>query len=194
MNNLTIDNKKIGVIQGNYLGYYNAKLPDSPLSNFYFVPQGFYIWIYPNKEMVSPTPVKGEKGGHKGKFVSVEQVFAFGKAYEMGDKKSMGQIYKLQTKNSVQYKELGRKVRNYNDSLWQSVSFEWMKIGMMAKFDQDEFSKKALLATKKLNLIEANPNDNQWGGHCSLQDDFTKATGLNKQGKLLMEVRNTLSN
>ncbi|RXF56804.1 NADAR family protein [Lactobacillus crispatus] len=65
---------------------------------------------------------------------------------------------------------------------------------MMAKFDQDEFSKKALLATKKLNLIEANPNDNQWGGHCSLQDDFTKATGLNKQGKLLMEVRNTLSN
>ncbi|MCT7697870.1 MAG: NADAR family protein, partial [Lactobacillus crispatus] len=61
-------------------------------------------------------------------------------------------------------------------------------------FDQDEFSKKALLATKKLNLIEANPNDNQWGGHCSLQDDFTKATGLNKQGKLLMEVRNTLSN
>lgn len=53
--------------------------------------------------MVSPTPVKGEKGGHKGKFVSVEQVFAFGKAYEMGDKKSMGQIYKLQTKDSVQY-------------------------------------------------------------------------------------------
>lgn len=194
MSNLVLNNKVIGVIKNDCVGYFNKALPDTPFSNFYITSKPFKLWLYPQRKAVSPKPLENAGKAHVGLFSSVEQVFAFGKAYVMHDKESMRRIYNLHTNSSFQYKRLGRNVKNYNDKLWKRQANNWMKTGMQAKFEQDKFSQTALSLTKNYKLVEANPYDHVWGAGCDINGRFDRATGNNKQGALLMEVRDSLMN
>ena len=67
-----------------------------------------------------------------------------------------------------------------------------MKLGMLAKFSQDDFAKRALIKTKGYKLGECNPYDKKWGLGVNINSNFDQALGQNKQGQLLMLVRDEL--
>lgn len=70
---------------------------------------------------------------------------------------------------------------------WHSIKDDVMRIGLMAKFQQNKKLKSLLLETGDAELIENSPTDMYWGCGSSGQ-------GENKLGKLLMEVRTKLKN
>ena len=79
-------------------------------------------------------------------------------------------------------KRYGRKVPLRPD--WEQVKDDIMLQIIRAKF-QDETLRKLLLATGEAELIEGNTwNDTYWG--------VCRNTGLNKLGKILMQVRTEL--
>lgn len=136
--------KIIGYQEDGKLGYFNSKTPDSPFSNFYRPPKPLKICF--NKHA---KPMLGIDNKHKmGKFDSVEQLFAYGKAVEMHD----------------------------------------LETAMYAKYTQDPFARQALLTTKDLDLVEANPYDEKWGIGKDI-NHFANGTGKNYQGRLTSFVR-----
>lgn len=76
----------------------------------------------------------------------------------------------------TQYKHL--KIRED----WDTIRDFIMKKALLAKFTQDQNLKKLLLDTDNREIIEASPKDSYWGWG-------KNKDGLNKLGKLLMEVR-----
>ena len=74
---------------------------------------------------------------------------------------------------------------DFDNEWWSTVKDSVMLTGLRAKFGQNETLRKLLLDTKSKILIENSPCDNYWG--CGSNHD-----GLNKLGKLLMQVRNEL--
>jgi hypothetical protein len=82
-------------------------------------------------------------------------------------------------------RNLGQDCKMRKD--WDSVKYSVMKECCHAKFTQDEILKKELLDTGDQELIEDSPVDWYWG--CG--DD---GKGQNMLGKVLMEIREELSN
>lgn len=182
--------KLLAMRQGNCLGYFYAQMPETPFSNFYDIRKGFNLYFADSK-----ISYKKPKDGVKykvGNFRSVEQLFAFGKAITMHDDKSAKKIYKLRTPSSVKYLRLGRAVKNYDDEKWEKIAATWMLQGMLAKFSQDKFCHKCLMATGFMVLMECNPYSTYWGAGIGIKQDFKTAPGKNMQGWLLMQTRSIL--
>lgn len=70
-------------------------------------------------------------------FTSTEQFFQYQKAHVFNDKNSMIKI--LATNDPKEQKRLGRKVKNYEESVWSSKCYMIMKRGLYAKFEQNPF-------------------------------------------------------
>lgn len=93
-------------------------------------------------------------------------------------------------------KHLGRLVKNFNATVWESHRFDIVVQGNLAKFSQNPALKAFLLATGTRVLVEASPVDNIWG--IGLAQDHTHAQqpnhwrGLNLLGFALMVVREKL--
>lgn len=184
MKKVTLDNKVIGYRDKNKLGYFNSKTPDSPFSNFYRPKKPLMICF--NKQA---QPMLGIDKQHKmGKFDSVEQLFAYGKAVEMRDLETARKVYHTHTNSSYVFKKLGRSVKNFDAAKWNKAGKKWMMAGMYAKYTQDDFAKRALIKTENLELVEANPYDKKWGIGRDI-NNFTKGTGKNYQGRLTQFVR-----
>lgn len=185
---IKMDGKVIGIYDedSNNLAYFHSDTPDSPFSNLYQPKNGFNLYAYNGKMQVNQA--KGAKTYH---FNSVEQVFAFGKALSMHDKESAKKIYQTNSYPAI-YRKLGRSVKNFDPQVWDSASTKWMKLGMLAKFSQDPYSKRALQMTKNINLVEANPYDRTWGIGKNIHQDFGHYQAQNKQGQTLMRVRKEL--
>ena len=138
-------------------------------------------------------------------FDSVEQIFAFGKAVSMRDRIAAKKIYDYPSMHSnyksSAFKYLGRSVKNYNEDIWRELAPKYMKLGMLAKFDQDSFSRNALKTVGDKSLAEANPYDHKWGVGLSI-NKLKKMTDIdsvvnnrnNLQGKLLTKVKDELIN
>jgi len=78
-------------------------------------------------------------------------------------------------------KELAKTHEKEKRADWDSLKEQVMFAGLLAKFTQNESARNALLETKNAFLVEHSKKDSYWGdGH---------ANGLNRQGVLLMEVR-----
>lgn len=77
------------------------------------------------------------------------------------------------------------KVANWLRADWNEVKDDIMKHALLCKFEQNERLREKLLGTKKKKLIEHTFNDSYWG-------DGGDGSGLNKLGKLLMEVRDIM--
>lgn len=184
MKQVLLQGKIIGYQEGGKLGYFNSKTPDSPFSNFYRPPKPLKICF--NKHA---KPMLGIDNNHKmGEFDSVEQFFAYGKAVEMHDLDTAKKIYHTHTNSSFVFKKLGRSVKNFDADKWNKEGKKWMLAGMYAKYTQDPFARHALLATKDLDLVEANPYDKKWGVGNDI-NHFANGTGKNYQGRLTSFVR-----
>lgn len=113
------------------------------------------------------------------------------KAKLFNDEEIFAQI--LQVKHPNGAKQLGRKVRNYDEQVWQENRFDIVVQANFTKFSQHHKLKEFLLATKDRILVEASPVDKIWGigmaqDHPYIQDP-SQWQGLNLLGFALMHVR-----
>jgi N-glycosidase YbiA len=68
---------------------------------------------------------------------------------------------------------------------WEQVKDDIMREALRAKFDQYPALKSMLLSTGKATIVEHTTNDRYWA-------DGGDGSGLNRLGKLLMELRDEL--
>ena len=93
-------------------------------------------------------------------------------------------------------KALGRKIRNFDEDIWNKEKYSIVLNGNYAKFSQNEDLMKFLIGTKNRVIAEASPYDNIWGIKMSSDDprieDPVSWKGQNLLGFALMEVRDEL--
>ena len=103
----------------------------------------------------------------------------------------------MKSDNPKQIKDLGRKVKNFNEVVWSKVRDNIIKNGNLAKFLQNENLKKFLLQTENVVIVEASPYDKIWGIGISVDDKAINNPlhwkGQNLLGFALMEVRDELA-
>ena len=124
-------------------------------------------------------------------YLTAEHYMMAQKAKLINDEEVFKQI--LQVKHPNEAKQLGRKVRNYNEQLWREKRFEIVVQANLAKFSQHPELRDFLLATHERILVEASPVDKIWGigmvqDHEHIQDP-AQWNGLNLLGFALMQVR-----
>lgn len=92
----------------------------------------------------------------------------------------------------IKIKQHGRKVQNFNDTIWKEKRYNIMLEALRLKFNQNEIIKQKLLDTKPKILYEASKNDKIWGigfyNKEAIQTDKSKF-GKNLLGNALMEIR-----
>lgn len=127
-------------------------------------------------------------------FSSMEQYMMYNKAIVFCDKEIAKQILEIDDVSLI--KDLGRKVKNYNDNYWNGVRQIIVYEGLYAKFSQNEELKKQLLSTGNAILAECAVRDLIWGIGLSMHDpdrfDRNKWRGQSLLGYATMRVREKL--
>ena len=127
-------------------------------------------------------------------FVCTEQYMMYGKATLFGDADIAAEI--LAADHPRTHKALGRKVKRFDQSVWERERLRIVKDGNRAKFTQNEDLLAALLATKGTTLVEASPFDRIWGIGLAATDpraqDPAQWKGRNLLGAVLTELRDEL--
>ena len=102
----------------------------------------------------------------------------------------------LESEKQGKIKELGRQIKNFNQSIWDRHKYEIVIKGNFFKFSQNEKLKTFLLNTNKKILVEASPLDTIWGVGLSADDEKVRNPhlweGSNLLGFALMEVRDQI--
>ena len=127
-------------------------------------------------------------------FATTEQAFMWEKAVFFNDRESANKIIKEE--NPAKAKKLGREVKNFDDSLWSKVCYDFMYKVNYEKYSQNTRLKNILLNTGNKVLVEANPRDRRWAIGLPAEDDRvldeSQWQGENLLGKVLMQVRDEL--
>ncbi|MFC2661713.1 MAG: NADAR family protein [Eubacterium sp.] len=127
-------------------------------------------------------------------FTSIEQYMMYRKAVVFHDEEHAQKVLSLTDAREI--KAIGRKVRNYNDTVWNGVRQIIVYEGLMAKFTQNKELRDKLLATGGAILAECNPGDPIWGIAMERDDEnryyMETWKGSNYLGFLLMMVREKL--
>ena len=102
----------------------------------------------------------------------------------------------LNAKTPAIVKSLGRKIKNFNEDLWDNYKYGCVKRGNLYKFSQNIELKNYLLSTGNRILVEASPWDSIWGIGLSKEDPAAlipeKWPGDNLLGFALMEARDEI--
>ena len=102
----------------------------------------------------------------------------------------------LQADTPKKAKDLGRKVKNFDNETWFANAKSIVTRGFSINSHSTKEIKLFLLATKEKILVEASPYDKIWG--IGLAEPVAKRTppenwpGTNYLGQCLMEVRQIL--
>lgn len=127
-------------------------------------------------------------------YCCMEQYMMAQKAELFGDKEIRQKI--LDSTNPKQIKALGRKVRGFDQKLWDKAKYAIVLNGNWCKFSQNRKLRDFLLSTGEHILAEASPYDGIWGIRLSADApgalNPSKWQGENLLGFALMEVRNEL--
>jgi len=146
-----------------------------------------------------PCVFNAEYEGKKYTFYNSEQYFMFIKAKTFGDEEIAMKIA-FEGKNPKTAKTLGRKVRNYDDNVWNEKRYQVMVDACYLKFSSNEDLKNNILSDEfnGKHYVESSPVDRIWGVGLSendpLIDDEKNWLGTNLLGKALDEVRERLQN
>ena len=126
-------------------------------------------------------------------FVNVEQAMMASKALLFNDIPSFNKI--LTVTNPKTVKSLGRKVKNFQESVWDQYKKQIVKECIKAKFTQNPHLLSQLISTGNIYLAEDNPWDKVWGIGTKSANVKAKRTwkGQNLLGVILMELRTELS-
>lgn len=119
-----------------------------------------------------------------------EQYMMFKKAVIMNDLETAELI--MREKFPRRQKELGRQVKNYNESLWNSVRYNVVKEGLRQKFAQNPQLKQYLMSFRDHEIVEASPYDSIWGIGFSKEDALNNIDrwGKNLLGNILTDLMN----
>ena len=116
------------------------------------------------------------------------------KAELFRDQEILDQILKCSSPGKI--KALGRKVRGFDQEVWDRFKYLIVLNGNWCKFSQNPALQKFLLSTGDSILVEASPYDNIWGIGFSADSPESqnpqKWRGQNFLGFALMEVRDEL--
>ena len=127
-------------------------------------------------------------------YLYMEQYMMAGKAQLFGDEERRKEI--LACSDPKQIKALGRKVRGFDQVVWDKFKYSIVLNGNWCKFSQNRELREFLLSTGDSVLVEASPYDRIWGIQLSAdtpeaQNPF-RWRGENLLGFALMEVRDEL--
>lgn len=124
-------------------------------------------------------------------FKSAEHLIMHRKALLFKDTQTASKI--LKSKDAAEAKSLGKEVKGFDKTVWNRHSLDIVKSAVLAKFNQHDDLRSALLATGSKVLVEANPYDKFWGVGLRLSDpkilDPGQWQGKNNLGELLQKVR-----
>ena len=116
------------------------------------------------------------------------------KARVFGDAEALEKI--LASGSPRQQKALGRKVRNFDGGVWNTVCRGIVYAGNLARFSQDEREAQTLLDTGDKTIVEASPLDRIWGIGLAQDDPRARQRsqwqGKNWLGDALMQARETI--
>lgn len=127
-------------------------------------------------------------------FSTSEHYLMWRKAMLFGDIEIAEKI--KQAKTPAEAKQLGRKIKSFNDEIWISNREIIMFEVNYAKFSKNEDLKQLLLKTGNAILAECAVQDKIWGIGLAMNDSTrfyqSKWRGQNLLGRTLMSVRATL--
>ena len=127
-------------------------------------------------------------------YENCEQYMMAQKAILFNDDAILNKI--MANSNPKTVKALGRKVKNFDVSIWNESSFEIVKKGNFLKFNSNNTLKDRLLKTSNKTLVEAAWYDKIWGIGLTkanaIKTPVNEWPGQNLLGKALMEVRSIL--
>ena len=127
-------------------------------------------------------------------YVCAEQYMMAEKVRLFEDKEIEAQI--MQTTSPREMQTLGKKVKNFDQAIWDKVKYSIVLNANYYKFSQNKEMRAYLLATENKVLVEASPMDKIWG--IGLAEEHPNAqnpaawNGKNFLGFALMEVRDEL--
>ena len=130
-------------------------------------------------------------------FGNSEAAFMWYKARFFGDAEAMDAL-KDTTLHPRESKDIGGRVRGYDEKAWECVRFGYMVYVNYLKFSQNQDLKEQLLATGDKILVEASPYDKIWGIGLAegepdeVLSDTKNWKGRNLLGEALMKVRDLL--
>lgn len=134
-------------------------------------------------------PCSFEIGGAS--YYTAEQYMMAQKALLFGDEKVCREI--MAAKHPKQFKDLGRKISGFSESVWDEHKQQIVVDANYAKFSQNPKLKEFLLRTNTRILVEASPYDKIWGIGMAADDKNVENpimwNGQNLLGFALMEVR-----
>lgn len=135
-----------------------------------------------------PFEVEGKR------YLTAEHYMMAGKAHLFRDEEIFAQILTASSPGAA--KELGRKVRNFDQASWLEHRCAIVIAGNYAKFAQHPELENYLLQTGERILVEASPLDHIWGIGMDRHDPGAahpaQWKGSNLLGFCLMEVRDQL--
>ena len=127
-------------------------------------------------------------------YLYMEQYMMAGKAQLFGDEERRKEI--LACSDPKQIKALGRKVRGFDQVVWDKFKYAIVLNGNWCKFSQNRELREFLLSTGDSVLVEASPYDRIWGIQLSADTPEAQTPfrwrGENLLGFALMEVRDEL--
>ena len=122
-----------------------------------------------------------------------EQYMMYQKAILFNDIETAEQI--LKEKHPAQQKQLGRKIKNFDETIWTNNCRKIVFWGNYFKFTQHIKLRKLLLSTIG-TIVEASPVDKIWGIGLDETDEriFNRETwqGENRLGEILTDLKNML--
>ena len=127
-------------------------------------------------------------------FNTAEQAMMYHKAKVFGDDAIAEQI--LATSDARKQKALGRKVKGFDNAVWDQHKEDIVLRANRAKFGQNKGLRRKLFQTGDRMLVEASPLDLIWG--IGLDADNARSTppdqwpGQNLLGKIITQVREEL--
>ena len=102
----------------------------------------------------------------------------------------------LNTASPKQQKALGRKVKSFDQAVWEEQCKQIVYDGNYAKFTQNETLLRELLATDGTTVVEASPVDRIWGIGLSAENPKAASRetwrGKNWLGEILTQLREDL--
>jgi len=125
---------------------------------------------------------------------TTEQYMMACKARLFGDEEVLNEI--MNATHPHDYKKLGRKIRGFEQSLWDARKYDIVVEGNKAKFGQNPELMEFLLSTDVAILVEASPYDKIWGigldRETALEVSVEQWQGESLLGCALMDVRDWL--
>ena len=127
-------------------------------------------------------------------YVCAEQFLMASKATLFRDLAAHEKI--MLTNSPREMKDFGRRVKNFDETVWNANKMFIMRTALYLKFTQNEELKTGLLLTGDKELIEASPYDKIWGVGLGSNDKRLLNTnewrGQNLLGQCLMDVRKAI--